>query len=129
MPERRRQLRSVSLAVLYFTSLPSPLRSPAPPLNGFRRLGSRQAGNRLSRPRHWLQPTAAPARSSRGYGLLWLRRSRDNRGQEEMATDRIRTISPNGSNPMTSTEYRRSADQVIAQPTTPTRNTEPSPLE
>jgi hypothetical protein len=54
---------------------------PAPPLNGFRRLGSRQSGKRLSRPRHWLQPTAAPARSSRGYGLLWLRRSRDNRGR------------------------------------------------
>ena len=59
------------------------LRSPAPPLNGFRRLGSRQSGKRLSRPRHWLQPTAAPARSLPRYGLLWLRRSRDNRGREQ----------------------------------------------
>ena len=65
------------------TSLSSPLRSPAPPLNGFRRLGSRQSGKRLSRPRHWLQPTAAPARYLSRYGLLWLRRSRDNRGREE----------------------------------------------
>ena len=53
---------SVSLAVLHLASMSSPLRSPEPPLNGFRRLGSRQAGKRLSRPRHWLQPTAAPAR-------------------------------------------------------------------
>lgn len=70
-------------AVLYLTSLSSPLRSPAPPLNGFRRLGSRQSEKRLARPRQWLQPPAAPARCSRGYGLLWLRRSRDNRGREE----------------------------------------------
>ena len=53
---------SVSLAVLHLASRSSPLRSPAPPLHGFRRLGSRQSGKRLSRPRHWLQPTAAPAR-------------------------------------------------------------------
>src|SRR5712691_7388408 len=84
------------LAVLHLTSLPSPLRSPAPPLNGFRRLGSRQSGKRLSCPRHWLQPTAVPARSSRGYGLLWLRRSRDNRGRERMATESMTTkIIPN----------------------------------
>ena len=73
---------------------PRLLRSPVPPLNGFRRLGSRQSGERLARPRHWLQPTTAPVRYLPRYGLLWLRRSRDNRGREEWRQTARRLRSP-----------------------------------
>ena len=41
---------------------------PVPSLNGFRRLGSRQSRKRLSRSRHWLQPTTTPFRYSRVTG-------------------------------------------------------------
>ena len=122
--------RQVSLTVLYLASLPSPLRSPAPPLNGFRRLGSRQARKRLSRPRHWLQPTAAPARYLAVTGSFGCEGAAITAGEKNGDRQHDGEDHPNDlGNPMTSTEQRRFGDQEIAQSATPTRIVESSAPE
>ena len=106
------------------------MRSPAPPLHGFRRLGSRQAGSACHAPaigfslrRYRLAPLAVTGSfGCEGAAITADEKNGDRQHDGEDHPERPRHA-------MASTEHRRFGDQEIAPTATPTKTTDSSAPE